>query len=320
MFRGGLLLACAASVALPSACGGRAMLGDDFEHGFGGDVGSMGGSRVEPEGGSAGRAGSSSGGGRGGAAGAGGVGGAAAGRGGSSAGAAGAAMAGAAGAVMSGGGGAAGSSMGGAAGSAGEPFPSVAFTGCTLTTPLEGGFSLCANGMLHRPIAGGECLNALPRPSAFAPDELFALEQAALNAGYTELEVSLSYACREDTDCTAQPNGYCALASPRGWTLGASFTQCRYACSTDADCGGGTLCECGEPGGQCVSAQCFVDSECGMGMRCAPYDATPGCDLESRIWACQRPGDECGIDAHCGAAQACAVIDGTRRCTPPSCE
>jgi hypothetical protein len=223
-------------------------------------------------------------------------------------------MAGAAGTGMSG-------SAGGAAGSGSvEPFHSVAFTGCALSTPLEGGFSQCANGLLHRPLAGGVCANALPRASAFAPEVILALEQAARSAGYTDFEIPLLYACREDTDCSALPNGYCDLALPEGWTGSNNFTQCRYACSTDADCGGGTLCECGEPGGRCVTARCFEDAECGRGRRCAPYDATPGCELESRIWECQQLDDECSLDVHCGEAQACIVLDGRRRCAPRICQ
>jgi len=227
-------------------------------------------------------------------------------------------MAGAAGTGMSG---SAGTASGGAAGSGGnEPFPSVAFTGCALSTPLEGGFSRCSNGLLHRPISGAACPNALPRASAFAPEVLLALEQAARSAGYTESEIPFLYQCRADTDCSARPNGYCALSLPEGWNGSTNFTQCRYACSTDADCGGGTLCECGDPGGQCVTAHCFEDAECGAGRRCAPYDATPGCDFESRIWECQRLDDECSVDSHCGEEQACVFIDGHRRCTPLICQ
>jgi hypothetical protein len=289
-----------------------------------------GGTRFEPSGGASGRSGSGGtgsggrgssgmGGARGGSAGASGGAGTASGGSGTS-GAAGAAMAGAAGTGMSGGAGAAGTSAGGAAGSGSdEPFPSVAFTGCALSTPLYGGFAQCSNGLLHRQFAGDACPSSLPRASAFAPEVLLALEQAARNAGYAEFEIPFLYECREDTDCSALPNGYCDLTQPEGWTGSASFTQCRYACSTDADCGGGTLCECGEPGARCVTARCFEDAECGAGRRCAPYDATPGCEFESRIWECQRPDDECSLDVHCGEAQACIFIEGRRRCAPPIC-
>jgi hypothetical protein len=226
-------------------------------------------------------------------------------------------MAGAAGTGMSG---SAGTASGGAAGGGSdEPLPSVAFTGCALSTPIEGGFSRCGDGLLHRPFAGRACPNALPRGRAFAPEVLLALEQIALGVGYLESEIPFLYLCREDTDCTDQPNGYCDLSTPEGWNGSTSFTQCRYACSTDADCGGGTLCECGDPGGQCVTARCFEDPECGEGRRCAPYDATPGCEFESRIWECQRLDDECSLDAHCGDGEVCLFIDGHRRCAPPVC-
>jgi hypothetical protein len=276
-----------------------------------------GGSRFEPSGGAAGRGGSGgTGGARGGGAGAPGVAGTAAG-GSGSAGAAGAAMAGAAGTGMSG---SAGTASGGAAGAGSdEPLPSIAFTGCALSTPIEGGFSRCADGTLHRPVAGRVCPNALPRGRAFAPEVLLALEQIALGVGYIESDIPFLYLCREDTDCTDQRNGHCELTMPDGWDGSTRFTECRYACSTDFDCGGGTLCECGDPGGQCVTARCFEDPECGEGRRCAPYDATPGCELESRIWECQRLDDECSLDAHCGDGEVCLFVDGHRRCTPPVC-
>jgi hypothetical protein len=317
-FRGCWWLAGVAGLVGFSACGGRAMLDADPDVGL--DAG-RGGSRVEPSGGSAGRSRSGgTGGARGGSAGAPGVAGTASGGSGSG-GAAGAAMAGAAGTGMSGSAGTAsgGAAGGGAGGGSGEPLPSVAFTGCALSTPVEGGFSRCADGLLHRPVAGRACSNALPRGRAFAPEVLLALEQIALGVGYMESEIPFLYLCREDTDCTDQPNGYCDLSTPEGWNGSTSFTQCRYACSTDADCGGGTLCECGDPGGQCVTARCFEDPECGEGRRCAPYDATPGCEFESRIWECQRLDDECSLDAHCSDGEVCLFVDGHRRCTPPVC-
>jgi hypothetical protein len=293
------------------------MLDDDFD-GTGGVGAGRGGARFEPSGGAAGRSSAGgTGGARGGSAGAYGMAGTASGGGGSF-GAAGAAMAGAAGTGMSGSAGAAGASAGGAAGG-GELVPSVAFTGCALSTPIEGGFARCANGLLHRPVAGRVCPNALPRERAFEPEVLLALEQTARAIGYVESDIPFLYTCREDTDCPDMLNGYCDLTMPEGWDGSTSFTHCVYACSTDADCGGGTLCECGEPGGQCVSARCFEDAECGTGRRCVPYDATPGCELESRIWECQRFDDECSLDVHCGEAEACVFIDGHRRCTPRVC-
>jgi hypothetical protein len=325
--RGGTFRCCSllvgvAGLVSPSACGGRAMLDDDPDIGLGAG---RGGSRFESSGGASGRNGSgrSGSGGtvdaRGGSAGAPGVAGTASG-GRGIIGAAGAAMAGAAGTGMSGSAGALGSASGGAAGGGSDqPSPSLAFTGCALSTPLEGGFSRCANGLLHRPVAGRACPNALPRGRAFAPEVLLALEQIALGIGYVESDIPFLYLCREDTDCTDLRNGYCELTMPDGWDGSTSFTECRYACSTDADCGGGTLCECGDPGGQCLTARCFEDAECGAGRRCAPYDATPGCEFESRIWECQRLDDECSVDAHCGDGEVCLFIDGRRRCTPPVC-
>ena len=320
-----MIAALALGGVFANACGARSMAGADLDDGIGDGIGgdeASGGTRFMGSGGSS-RGGA--GGTRVGGGGASGLGGTtpAGGNGGGGiggTGVGGAAVAGAAGAAMVEAAGAAGASLGGAAGSGDGPFPPVALTGCSISTALEGGFALCANGLLHRPLAGSACLNALPRERSFEPAVLLGLEQAARSAGYSEAEIPLLYPCRADTDCLELPNGYCDLASPEGWSGAGSFTQCRYACSTDADCGGGTLCECGAPGGRCVTAQCFDDSECGEGLRCAPYDATPGCAFESRIWECQRLDDECSVDVHCGDGQACIFIGGHRRCTSRICQ
>ncbi|HTV21067.1 MAG TPA: hypothetical protein VMG12_20420, partial [Polyangiaceae bacterium] len=202
---------------------------------------------------------------------------------------------------------------------AGGEFP-PALEGCALSSPLDGGLARCQGGLLHRPMAGAECSNRLPREQAFAPEVLFELEQRARAAGYPESEIPSLYVCRQDTDCTAQPNGYCDRLEPYDWSFGAPFTTCRYACSSDADCGGGTLCQCGEPAGQCVSATCFEDGECGDGLFCTRYEAFPGCGTPPVwIWECQELADECGSDADCGASEVCLFVDGRHACTTPTC-
>lgn len=319
-------------------CGGRTLPGDGLGDGEGGA--SAGTASVAGYGSSEGGGRGGRGGGRAGEGGAGGrtVGGS------SSGGFGGSAMAGSAGAFAGSGpsGGAAGSGFGlaggsfggfagdgtagvagaaGAAGAAGgpptEPEP-IALTGCDVSVPVEGGIERCENGLLHRPVAGA-CNNALPRASAFEPGVLAAFEAAASDAGLTPEQIDGLFACREDTDCTEQESGYCSLVSALGWT-GSDITQCQYACATDQECGGGTLCECGTPGGRCVTASCFTDSECDDGLHCALEDAPSGCAPQTPlVWTCQTDADECALSDHCPVGEACLIRNGRRQCLPPFC-
>lgn len=312
--QGWIVFALAAGVIAPSACGGRSALDDGSYEDEGHELGGTGGTPAAF--GTGGSARGGSGGRRGGRAGA-------AGSGGTSIGGAGGTLAsggtaGVAGAATAGAGGAAGTGSGGAAGAGASP--SVDLVGCSLSTPLDGGFARCESGLLHRPGAGVSCFNRLPRESAFDPEVLLGLERLARDAGYTEAEISFLYTCREDTDCVERPNGYCALAFDGEWAVGVSFTACRYACSSDTECGGGTLCQCGEPAGKCVSATCFSDAECDAGLLCAPYDASLGCGpTPATVWACQRRDDDCSVDAHCAEDLVCRMIAGRRTCAAPPC-
>lgn len=304
-----VLAALALGVALASACGGRSAL--EPEPGDGGESGAGGAPSI---GGGAGGAPSIAG--RSGAAGSGGT--PLGGAGGRLGGGAGGPSAGAAGAISAGAGGA-GAGAAGAAGAAASPPAAIA--GCARSTPLDGGFARCDSGLLHRPSSVGRCSNALPRPSALEPDVLLSLTQLAQAAGLSGAEIESLYTCREDTDCSERANGYCALASPEGWAPGAALATCRYGCRDDVDCGGGTLCQCAEPAGRCVSATCFEDAECGEGLLCAPHDPRSGCDgaPSTVVWACQHPDDECSLDEHCADGLWCRHRGGRRVCAPPSC-
>ncbi len=68
-------------------------------------------------------------------------------------------------------------------------------------------------------------------------------------------------------------------------------------CRTDADCGAGRLCHCGDPIGQCVKASCRTDADCASGYLCASYSM---CEGGGEIgFACQTPADYCTSDSDC---------------------
>ncbi len=144
--------------------------------------------------------------------------------------------------------------------------------------PTLGGFIDCGDGSWRRPVAA-ECVSHLP----FVP--------------VTDTRVGDE--CTLDTDCPGA-HDYCE------WGL------CQHGCITDAECGGTTLCLCGEPVGHCVAAACRADSTCP-----ADYPCT-GSSLGAGIgFACQNPDDQCLVDDDCrktGAGNRC-VLGTPRTCT-----
>jgi hypothetical protein len=215
--------------------------------------------------------------------------------------------------------GSAGVSGGGAAGMpSGLPFEPSALGGCDVSLPVDGGFERCESGLLHRP-AVGVCNDSLPRASAFQPGVLFELEQAAAAGGLTSEEIEELFPCREDAHCADRANGYCSLASAFASTIGY-ITQCQYACTSDLQCGGGTICQCGVPAGRCVTASCATDAECGEGLHCALEDAPDGCTPAiPLVWTCQSDDDECAQASDCPDDEGCVVRDGRRQCSPVLC-
>ena len=117
----------------------------------------------------------------------------------------------------------------------------------------------------------------------------------------------------DNTCCGVCPEGQLCSDS------GEIACQCVDACATDADCGPGSVCMCGDPAGVCVPAGCQTAADCGSGQECTSWDPTLGClYLE---FACTTPSDQCGGDADCPPeASFCAVaLDGHRECVPGGC-
>ncbi|MCA9593580.1 MAG: hypothetical protein KC776_09730 [Myxococcales bacterium] len=107
--------------------------------------------------------------------------------------------------------------------------------------------------------------------------------------------------CTQDSDCSAQANGYCKFTPGGG---GAPSTcGCAYGCTEDSDCGTGMRCLCGDPVGTCVAADCGSSADCGNGYECVTsiaYCATPQLH-------CQGPADECGSSDDCDLGMYCTV-------------
>ena len=177
--------------------------------------------------------------------------------------------------------------------SSGNDFP------CEDPVVVGAGYERCKNGTLHRPTIQ-KCESSLPRPAPIDP--------------------AVGSSCFSDTDCTAMPNGYCRSNS--GGQIPGN--HCFYGCQTDAECGDGQICVCGEPVGNCAVATCTSDAECGDGLRCQSYDWSNGCGLTG--FACQTFDDKCGGDGDCEPTQQCVTSlegatdkTGAFSCRPPGC-
>jgi hypothetical protein len=92
---------------------------------------------------------------------------------------------------------------------------------------------------------------------------------------------------------------------------------CQYGCTTDAECGQGAICLCGDPVGQCAAALCTRDDDCASDMLCSSYVATPGCG--GTAFACQTPFDTCASDADCTMSAQCTLQAGNHTCVTPTC-
>ncbi|AUX44528.1 hypothetical protein SOCE26_059920 [Sorangium cellulosum] len=156
------------------------------------------------------------------------------------------------------------------------------------------GYVRCAGGWLHRAEVVA-CPSPLPRAET--------CEDPLGDEGN----------CKSDADCTDQPNGYCATSAVGNAPPGCF---CNYGCTTDADCGAGQICLCGDPVGQCVISSCTSDADCGR-LLCSSYVLNPGCDGIG--FACQTPADECAVDADCPGDEQCSLEADRHTCTEPLC-
>lgn len=162
------------------------------------------------------------------------------------------------------------------------------------------GFESCSGSTLHRPEAV-TCPSTLPRATS-------------CDAGTGGAGGGVpAPACVTDADCTEKPNGYCNLASGDIQPT----CLCNYGCTTDADCGAGAICVCGDPVGHCASSTCTSDASCGAGLLCASYTSDPGCG--GQAFACQASGDDCLTDADCSNSDQCSYDGEHHTCTPISC-
>jgi hypothetical protein len=112
--------------------------------------------------------------------------------------------------------------------------------------------------------------------------------------------------CLEHADCVEGEGGWCEEQFQAGYR---SANHCRYDdCSSDADCGAGFICICGDdvssPSNTCARANCVVDADCGPGQVCAAVDANPEtCSWSVELeYQCTSDADECRLDADCIAA------------------
>jgi hypothetical protein len=189
------------------------------------------------------------------------------------------------------------------------------WTGCSEpTTSLGGGWERCANGLIHR-FERGVCPSPLPRPSGAVDAGVDAGAATGSDAGSASGAAPYDGSCQSDSDCTRQAYGHCETAP------GAFGAYCQYGCVRDSECAPGFACLCGDPVGQCVPADCTVDSQCGAAL-CVNYTQSPGCG--GTAFRCQSPLDECASDLDCAnGATYCSITGASpeegRKCIPATC-
>jgi hypothetical protein len=181
---------------------------------------------------------------------------------------------------------------------AGPPNPDAGSTKCLNPTPIlvggqDTGYDLCAGGVTRRR-AIKTCPSLLPRTTPNPCD----------------YDGGVQGACRTDQDCTSVPYGLC---NPN-----QAGCYCQGGCVADSDCPSGEICECGDPVGACVPADCNAGT-CAPGFDCADFTANPGCP--GKTFACTTPQDTCFSDSDCdGGACSLTRPSGTSRsCQPIGC-
>lgn len=157
------------------------------------------------------------------------------------------------------------------------------------------GYETCANGMIHRREAVA-CAPYVADPTKTCPQG---------GGG----------GCNTDADCAGKGNNPVCTNGGGGMMPGCF---CQPTCSTDADCGAGSICVCAEGYSKCIQSGCKTDSDCKFGV-CGNYVENPGCDFPA--FACQAEADQCAVDADCPPQQKCTVdgVTKARVCSPPMC-
>lgn len=190
---------------------------------------------------------------------------------------------------------AAGAAMGGKGGGA---------TKVSCTAPKidpNTGLVTCSEGYVHRATAQtcvGSSAGGAPADGGAGGDG---------NVGPNDLPRVFEYVpCGDNASvCDAFQYGYCDSQQE---------AVCASGCSTDADCGQGAICICGDErsptGGTCQSSSCGSDAECQPGYLCASYFA--GC---GGGYACQTPQDTCRVQADCNASEVCQPGEEHWSCT-----
>jgi hypothetical protein len=197
---------------------------------------------------------------------------------------------------------------------------------CLEGEAIGGGFERCRNGMIHRP-APLACTSSLPRPDGLTPEAIAASTIAYANQAGLSVDVDAgtdagfqdAIECRTDSDCTAQPHGYCTIPSNAYGGL-VGITRCAYGCQTDSECDDqyGDVCMCqGDLIGTCVPASCRSDDDCEGDLLCTDYVAQPGCG--GRTFGCQTPQDECTANSQCSGGYCSPVSSAIRGCSGATC-
>jgi hypothetical protein len=151
---------------------------------------------------------------------------------------------------------------------------------------------------VHRPegVDCGPVIDVEPDLSSFpaSNDSGLASPDPATNAGDAGIPHYDASVCQKNADCVDGPNGRCEV-----YTSGTeTFTQCSYACSTDADCGIDEACECMGEARACVPARCRSDADCAPGHACARFAYEDWCDVEPQ-YACTTDADTCRTEQEC---------------------
>jgi Cys-rich repeat protein len=106
------------------------------------------------------------------------------------------------------------------------------------------------------------------------------------------------------TSCTTDAD--CGTGTLYRWCRGGKCEADQ--CFTDADCASGQACACADEQtgnavhtNACVTAQCRVDSDCGAGEVCSPT-VQDLCGGGGPFFACRSSADKCRVDADCCAS------------------